>query len=265
MKERENSSYDIPITGKARYLTMEEMMDTFYSCKKADPETARIMIEYACDCGSIDAKLAYSTFLRTTPQLTMGQSERYLKAENLLLELISMLDASKSFTAKVALELGALYSECLHRPVGALGMYLYARRLGAHVEECELQKLQRKMEKMDINHLGVNCKDSLKLGQELLLSKEAPRMTELFLREAVDKSRELMLTGSAPVENIYAQACLCLADFYDCHISESIIYRIERDKMLFEARKHGFPEYLSVEKSPLQSVGTGHWSYKPSL
>lgn len=256
MKERENSSYDIPITGKARYLTMEEMMDTFYSCKKADPETARTMIEYACDCGSIDAKLAYSTFLRTTPQLAMEQRERYLTAEKMLLELINLLDIPDSFTAKVAMELGTLYSECLHRPVGALGMYLYARRFGALVEERELQVLQRKMENMDVNHLGGNCDDSLILGQELLLSNGSPRLTELFLREAVDKSRELMASGSVRARNIHARACLSLADFYDCHTSEGVNYRIERDRMLTEARKFGFPEYLSIKKeSASKSLG----------
>lgn len=248
MQKREKKSFDVHVTGKERYLTMEELLDAFYSCKKADPETARTMIEYACDCGSIKAKFAYSAFLRTTPQLAMEQRERYLTAEKLLLELINLLDISNSFTAKVAMELGTLYSECLHRPVGALGMYLYARRFGAQVEERELQILQRKMEKMDVNHLGGNCEDSLILGQELLLSNGAPRLTELFLREAVDKSRELMASGSLRARNIHARACLSLADFYDCHISEGINYRIERDKMFSEAREFGFPEYLSVKK-----------------
>lgn len=256
MRKKEKKSFDVPVTGKERYLTTEELLDVFHSCKKADPETARTMIEYACDCGSIKAKLAYSTFLRTTPKLAMEQRERYLTAEKMLLELINLLDTSDSFIARVAMELGTLYSECLHRPVGALGMYLYARRFGAHVEERELQFLQRKMEKMDVNHLGGNCEDSLMLGQELLLSNGSPRLTELFLREAVDKSSELMASGSVKARNIHARACLSLADFYDCHISESVNYRIERDKMLVEARKYGFPDYLSVtKKSTSKSLG----------
>lgn len=247
MQFKKMNAFDVPVIGKERYLTMEELLDAFYSCKTADPETARSIIEYACECGSIKAKLAYSTFLRTTPQLALEQQERFLTAEKLLRELINLLDISDSFIAKVAMELGTLYSECLHRPVGALGMYLYARRLGAHVEERELQILQRKMEKMDVNHLGGNCEDSLVLGQELLLSNGSARLTELFLREAVDKSRELMALGSVRARNIHARACLSLADFYDCHAGEGANYRIERDRMFAEAKKFGFPEYLSIK------------------
>lgn len=85
------------------------------------------MIAYAVQSGCVSAKFEYSKFLRSAPKLSMPQAERYHKAETMLMELLNLLDVSARFTANVALELGALYADCLHRPVGALSLYLQAK------------------------------------------------------------------------------------------------------------------------------------------
>ena len=244
--------FDVPVEGiSERYMTMDKLMNAFHSCKKSDPETANEMAAYAVQCGSVIAKFEYSKFLRTTPKLAMSQADRYQKAEKLLLELLNLMDdVPEQFTANVALELGALYADCMHRPVGALSLYLYARRHGATVEEYKLKELQRKMEKMDVNHLGNSCVDSLRLGRELHRSGGAPKLTELFLREAVDKAAEEMSLGKRGAKNLYGQACLALGDFYDtkvydCAAHERPAYRAERDRMYSEAKANGYPECLS--------------------
>lgn len=244
-------AFDVPVEGIGeRYMTMEELIRAFHSCKDSDPETANEIAAYAVMSGSTAAKFEYSRFLRTTPRLTMPQSERYRKAESMLLELLNLIDVHPRFTAKVALELGALYADCLHRPVGALSLYLHAQRLGADVEEYKVKELQRKMEKMDINHLGSNSVDALRLGRELQHSGGAPKLTELFLREAVDKAAEELSAGKRSAKNLYGQACLALGDFYDSKISncaahERSAYRSERDRMYAEAKASGHSEYLS--------------------
>lgn len=255
MKNQKRCPFDISVDGiNERYMSMDELIRAFRSCRTTDPETAQTMAEYACDCGSIQAKFEYSNFLRTTPKLSMPQTERYKKAEQLLLELLNVLGMPSKFTANVALELGALYAECLHRPVGALSLYLQAQRLGAMVEDYKLQDLQKKMKKMDINHLGSNCVDALRLGRELHRTGGAPKLTELFFREAVDKAAEEMSAGKRGAKNLYGQACLALGDFYDSQISncaahERAAYRSERDRMYSEAKANGHPEYLNQTDS----------------
>lgn len=244
-------AFDVPVEGISEmYMTMDELMRAFHSCKNTDPETANEMIAYAVQSGCVSAKFEYSKFLRSAPKLSMPQAERYHKAETMLMELLNLLDVSARFTANVALELGALYADCLHRPVGALSLYLQAKRLGASVEDYKLKELQRKMEKMDVNHLGSNCVDALRLGRELHRSGGAPKLTELFLREAVDKAAEELSAGKRGAKNLYGQACLALGDFYDSQISscaahERSAYRSERDRMYAEAKASGHPEYLS--------------------
>ena len=103
---------------------------------------------------------------------------------------------------------------------------------------------------MDVNHLGSNCVDALRLGRELHHSGGAPKLTELFLREAVDKAAEEMSAGRRGAKNLYGQACLALGDFYDsqifnCAAHERAAYRVERDRMYAEAKVNGHPEYLS--------------------
>lgn len=243
------SNFDIPVNGiNERYMPMDELLRAFRSCKTSDPEMARTMAEYACDCGNIHAKLEYSGFLRVTPQLAMSQEERYSTAERLLEELLSLLDVSNQFEAEVALELGTLYADYLHRPIGALSLYLHAQRLGATVEDYKLKELQRKMEKMDINQLGSNSVDAFRLGKELHYAGGAPKLAELFLREAVDKASEEMSAGRRGAKNLYGQACLGLRDFYDeliveCAAHERMVYRAERDRLYAEA-KAIYPEYL---------------------
>lgn len=250
MKEN-HWAFDVPVEGiNERYMTMDELMRAFHSCKNSDPETANEMIAYAVQSGCASAKFEYSKFLRDGHKLSMPQAERYHKAEGMLMELLNLLDVPARFTANVALELGALYADCLHRPVGALSLYLQAKRLGAMVEDYKLKELQKKMEKMDVNHLGSNCVDALRLGRELHRSGGAPKLTELFLREAVDKSAEEMHAGTRGAKNLYGQACLTLGDYYDsqipnCAAHERTAYRVERDRMYAEAKANGHPEYLS--------------------
>lgn len=233
-----------------KYLSMNEIMRAFHSCKNSDPEMARTLVEYACNCGHIPAKLAYASFLRTSLKLNVSQKERYKKAEAMLLEIYNLLDIPDSFLAQVACELGMLYAECLHRPIGALAMFLQAKRLGAHVEERDISQLHRKMERTDINKLGANSDDALHLGRELMLSGGSAQLTELFLREAVDRSI------SDPTRKVFCGiACLALAEFYSAHRSESQTYRDEAARMYGIARKHGFPEYLSPERPHTLSGG----------
>ena len=244
-------AFDVPVEGiSERYMTMDELMRAFHSCKNTDPETANEMIAYAVQSGCTSAKFEYSKFLRSATRLSMPQAERYRKAEKMLMELLNLIDVHPRFTASVALELGALYADCLQRPVGALSLYLQGKRLGATVEDYKLKELQRKMEKMDVNHLGTNCVDALRLGRELHRSGGAPKLTELFLREAVDKSAEEMHAGKRGAKNLYGQACLALGDYYDsqipnCAAHERTAYRVERDRMYAEAKANGHPEYLS--------------------
>lgn len=248
--KRKHWAFDVPVEGiSERYLTMDELMQAFHSCKNTDPETANEMIVYALQSGCESAKFEYSKFLQNASRLSMPQEERYHKAEVMLLELLNLLDVPTRFTANVALQLGALYADFLHRPVGALSLYLQAKHLGAMVEDYKLMELQKKMKKMDINHLGSNCVDALRLGKELHRSGGAPKLTELFLREAVDKAAEELAAGKRGSKNLYGQACLALGDFYDSQISicaehERTAYQIERDRMYSEAKVNGHPEYL---------------------
>lgn len=245
MAIQQRNPFDIPVDGVSeRHMTMDEIMQAFHACKTSEPEIARAMIEYACESGSLVAKYEYAVFLRTTPTLNMPQNERYQKAEELLVHLLNILDLRDSFTAKVALELGILYAENLHRPVGALAMYLRANRLGAEVEEAQANRVQRKVEKMDVNSLGGNARDSFNLGQELCIAGKTPRLAELFLREAVDKTE-----GNPKARNLYAQACLALGDFYDTHKYEATTYVAERDKLYAAARANGFPEYFTPDRA----------------
>lgn len=233
-------SIDIPLfDSPKRFVSMDELMAAFYSYKETDSELARTIIEYACDCGHIPAKLAYSSFLRTNPTLMLSQADRYEMAEALLLELHNMLDVSDYFAAEVAIELGNLYADCLHRPIGALAMYLQAKRKGAHVEEYDLLLLQHRMENTDINQLGINCEDAYQLGNELMLSKGSFRLAELFLREAIDNSYLI-----PEKDALCGIACLALADLYNMHRTESPTYRVEAARMYAMASQKGYPEYL---------------------
>ena len=244
-------AFDVPVEGiSEKYMSMDELIRAFHSCKDSDPETANEMISYAVQSGNLPAKLEHCKFLRTAPKLAMPQVEQYQKAETMLLELLNLLDVSPQLVADTALELGTLYADYLRRPVGALSMFLYAKRLGATVEDYKLKELQKKMEKMDINHLGSNCVDALRLGRELHRSGGTPKLTELFLREAVDKALEEMSAGKRGAKNLFGQACLALGDFYDSQISncaahERTAYRLERDRMYSAAKANGYPEYLS--------------------
>lgn len=245
MGTKQRNHFNAPVNGiNERYMTIDEIMNAFHACKNSDPETARSMVEYACESGSLIAKYEYAAFLRTTPSLSIPQNKRYYKAEALLIRLLNTLDLPDSFSAKVALELGTLYAECLQRPVGALAMYLQANRLGAKVGEAEVGRVQRKVEKLDVNCLGGNAHDSFRLGQELCIVGKTPRLAELFLREAIDKSKEDMTAGKPGAQNLYAQACLALGDFYDAHRYESSTYVTERNTLYDVAGSNGFPEYL---------------------
>lgn len=252
MKADKRWRFDVPVEGvDTGYMHMDDLVLSFHACRQAEPEVANQMALYAVESGSISAQFEYSKFLITTPALVMSQAERYRTAEAMLLELLNLIDIPESqrFTAKIALQLGALYAEYMNRPVGALSLYLQARRLGASVSETKLTELRRKLEKTDINQLGKNCEDSLRLGKELMLAGNTSNLAELFLREAVDRAAEELSAGRRGAKNLYAQACLALGDFYDSKLSlcmdhEWGTYQAERDRMYTEADVNGFPEYL---------------------
>lgn len=234
---------------KDSYMSIDELMCAFHSCKTSDPLMANDIAIYAIQCGSVTAKFEYSKFLRTTPNPSIPTHERYKKAETILLELLNILETPIQFRVDVALELGTLYSDCLNRPVGALSLYLFAQRLGATVEEYKLKKLQAKIKKMDINHIGSNCVDALRFGYELYCSNKVPNLAEFFLREAVDKASEEKSIGKKGSATLYGQACLMLGDFYDsrihtCESHERTTFQVERDRMYAEAKASGYPDYL---------------------
>lgn len=243
-------AFDVPVDGiDEKPMTMSELMKAYHFCKNTEPERANEILLYAVQSDYIPAKFEYSKFLRCVPILKMPQKERYKKAETLLLELLNLVEVSDKFIANVAFELGTLYADCLRRPVGALSLFLYAKRMGADVEQYRLTELQRKLEIMDINQLGNNSVDSLRLGQELHYVGSTPKLTEFFLREAADKAAVEMNKGKRGARMLYARACLALGDFYDdmisvCSQHEKTFYNVERDKLYIEARKYGYPEYL---------------------
>ena len=244
-------SFDIPVSGVSdRTMSVEQLLHAFRAGRKSDPELAFEIGAYAVQSGSITAKLEYSRFLRTAHSLKMPPAERYEKARRILLELLNRLDLPQKIGAQAATELAELYEDCLHRPVGALAWSLYAQRLGVPVDEARMDALLEKLENMDINHLGDNPEDALRLGMELQYQDNAPRMTELFLREAADRAWENMSAGKSDAKNLYGQACLALGEFYEtqlqrCPAHERKIYRRERDNMYAAARANGFPAYAS--------------------
>lgn len=252
MKAVNRWRFDVPVEGTDnRYMRVDDLMKSFHACKETAPEVAVKMALYAVESGSISAQFEYSKFLITTPSLAMSQAERYRQAEAMLLELLNLIDIPESdrFTVKVALQLGTLYAECMNRPVGALSLYLQASRFGAAVSETKLAELKQKLDNTDINQLGKNCEDSLRLGKELFYTGGTSNLAELFLREAVDKAAEELSAGRRSAKNLYAQACLALGDFYDkkinlCMDHEWVTYQAERDRMYAEAEANGFPEYL---------------------
>lgn len=75
-----------------------------------------------------------------------------------------------------------------------------------------------------------------------IVPKQSAQLTELFLREAVDKS-----TADPNKKLFCGIVCLALAEFYSAHRLESQIYREEAVRMYGLARKNGFPEYLPPE------------------
>lgn len=240
-----NEIHGMKAPDNQHFTKIDEMIKEFNQTKEKDPDLAFKIIKGASDCGNISAQLEYCRFLRTTPALHVNQSTRYQEAERVLLELFNLIDIPRQFSIDVALELVALYSEHLHRPVGALGMCLYARRMGGTIDENCLAYLNKRMVNSDINLLGDNYRDDLLLGQELHHAGGVPRLTEFFLREAVDRSYAAVGRKEKGARLVYAQAALALGDFYDNRLDESPVFRNERDVLYAAARAYGYPEYLS--------------------
>lgn len=231
------------------HRTKIEEMIVEYSCiKEKSPGMAYEMIKAASESGNIYAQLELSKLLRTAPDLPIKQAIRYQEAERILLRLFNLLDMRRKFYVEVSLELAVLYSEYLHRPVGALGMYLYAKRLGGNIDEHQLEYLNKKMMQSDINRLGENYHDALLLGKELQYVDRSPRLTEFFLREAVDGAYAAFAQHEKGAKLAYAQAALALGDYYDSRLEESMSFRMERDKLYAIAKAYGYPEYISKAK-----------------
>ena len=231
-------------------LSAADALRAYRLCRFDQPDRAYKLLEYAIQCGSLYAYLECGRFLRTTPGLSMTQSERYLRCEKILLELLNLLEVPHRLLAAGALELALLYDECLRRPAGALARYLQALRYGAKADRKNLDRLRQQLNRTDINKLITTGVDALCLGHELALVGTAPRLTEFFLREAVDIAAEEMSRKSTAAICRYGQAGLELADFYDQQLADSAghaseTYRMERDKLYAHARTHGYPEYLS--------------------
>lgn len=242
---KHNKVYSEKRPSGQHHSKIDEMMEMYSRLKEKDSREAYEIIKEAAECGSIHAQLEYCKFLRLTPNLHIEQFARYQEAERILLGLFNSIDVPRHFCIEVSLELAALYSEYLHRPTGALGMYLFAKRMGGIIDEHHLEYLNRKMMKSDINHLGANYHDALLLGKELQCAGGAPRLTEFFLREAVDGAYAAIGCKEKGANLAYAQAALALAEFYDSRLDESTAFRKERDNLYAAARAYGYPEYLS--------------------
>lgn len=242
MKHREVTG--TKATPRPHRTKIEEMIVEYSCIKEKSPGKAYEIIKDASESGNIYAQLELSKLLRMAPNLPIKQSTRYQEAERILLRLFNLLDMRRQFYVEVSLELAVLYSEYLHRPVGALGMYLYAKRLGGNIDEHQLEYLNKKMMKSDINHLGENYHDAFLLGKELQYVDRSPRLTEFFLREAVDGAYAAIKQHEKGAKLVYAQAALALGDYYDSRLEESIAFRVERDNLYAIAKAYGYPEYL---------------------
>lgn len=242
---KSNKVYSDKRPPRKQHSKIDEMMEEYSRLKEEEPRIAYEIIKEASECGSIHAQLEYCKFIRMTPNLHIKQFDRYHEAERILLGLFNLIDIPRHFCIEVSLELAVLYSEYLHRPAGALGMYLFTRRIGGIIDEQQLEYLNRKMMKSDINHLGANYHDAFLLGKELQYAGGAPRLTEFFLREAVDGAYAAIGRKEKGANLAYAQAALTLADFYDSRLDESTAFRQERDNLYAAAKAYGYPEYLS--------------------
>ena len=127
-------------------------------------------------------------------------------------------------------------------------MCLYAKRLGGNIDEHQLEYLNKQMMKSDIYHLGENYHNALLLGKELQYVGSAPRLTEFFLREAVDRAYAAFAQHEKGAKLAYAQAALALGDYYDNRLEESMSFRMERDNLYAIAKAYGYPEYLGKAK-----------------
>lgn len=234
MKQR--WSYDVPVNGvHEKFIPMEELMRAYKSCRDNDVDTALAILEYACDCQHVPAKLELARLLINNPKVNLGQSERYEKAEQLLMEFTNELGTSNTLMACVSLELANLYS-ILNRPVGMLAMLLRARRFGSSfVPDKDIELCRRKLSKMDINTYGSNAKDAYSLGMELIYAKGPFKFAEFLLREAVD----------AAEGELKGRACLSLADLYAWNPQEGRLLCEESFKLYKEASKNGCAEYIS--------------------
>lgn len=247
---RNKCIFDIPIESEnIEYHSMTQLMETYKTLKAVNPKVAESALVEAYKCGHLPAKFEYAKYLIHTPQLALSQAERYAKAERLLLELINLLDMTNEFVATVAMELARLYSDYLDRPVGALGYWLVAKQNGAKISDDELKRLQKKLARADINQMGVNPYDTYILGTGLLQEGGAFRMTEFFLREAVDQS-----ALNPTMSQIHGSAALALADLYNSHRNESVFYMEESIRLYEEARKYNYPQYIRKPKKKPQTA-----------
>lgn len=229
--------FDLPVDGMHdRYLTMQELMARYASCKgKQDWEGAKAILEYGADCCYLPAKLELARLLRSAPALKMPQNQRFARAESLYRELLCTIDLPERAAASVALELGTLYGDCLNRPVGCLAMLLQAKRHGANVPNKDIELCRHRLNRMDINTFGCNARDAYELGSELCLAGGSTRLAEFFLREAAETD-DRTLRG---------MACLALADFYNDHQQTYRTYRGEAARCYRLAADCGFPDCLS--------------------
>lgn len=238
-------TYDVSVDGiNEKYMSMTALMKAYSSCKDSDVATALAILEYACDCQYVPAKLELARFLMANPKVSLGQAERLDKAEKLLDELTNDLDISDNFIAGVSLEKAKLY-DIRNRPVGALAMFLRARRFGSNsVLDKHLDLCRRKLIKMDINEYSTNANDAYTLGMELVYAHGPFMFAEFFLREAVDAA-----TGE-----LRGRACLALADLYGCNPQEGQMLREESFKLYKEAAENGSPEYITRKDAPVSKA-----------
>ena len=234
-------TYDVPVDGiQEKYMSMPELMRAYFACKESDVTAAEAMLEYASDCQYAPAKLELARLLMTNYEVSLGQTERYEKAEKLLNELANDLDVSDKLMAELSLEKAKLY-DIQRRPIGTLAMLLRARRFGSNsVPDKDIELCRRKLSRMDINEYGANPNDAYALGIELVYAHGPFKFSEFFLREAVDTA-----TGE-----LRGRACLALADLYSCNPQEGWMLREESFKLYKEAAENGSPEYITRKNTP---------------
>lgn len=227
-------AFDIPISGfDESSVSIIQLMKTFIRAANSDPEAALQIGKIIEESGYISGRIAYAHFLWTAAGITIPAKERYQEAERILLEISNHLDISHQIEMELAVELAGVYG-VTGRSVGYWAALLRARRYGASLAACDVERARKMVMATDINQLGDYPEDAYALAVELD-AIGADRLTEFFYQLATESNRTA----------IKGKAALQLAEFYDQHKCLHRNYYDEANKYYAMAEYCGFPAVLS--------------------